>query len=217
MPDLEVAIEGEQIVLLPERALDWPRAATLFVADIHLGKAAAFRAASVAIPDGNLGDDLTRLSRALARTGASRLVLLGDLLHARKGRAASTLKAITEWRASHASLDILLVRGNHDVRAGDPPDEWAITCVDAPALLPPFVLRHEPVESREGYTLAGHLHPGVRLVGSARQEMRLPCFWFGVRVGVLPAFSTFTGLAVVKPAPGDRVFVVVDDEVIPVT
>src|SRR5438105_4823650 len=84
--------------VLPARALYWPRAGTLFAADIHLGKAATFRAASIAIPEGPTGDDLARLSQALARTGACRLVMLGDLFHARKGRATSILSAIAEWR-----------------------------------------------------------------------------------------------------------------------
>ena len=215
--DLELELEGERILLLPERAVYWPLAESLFVADVHWGKAATFRAAAIAIPDETVGDNLARLTQALDRTGARRLILLGDLLHARRGRAASVLASIGDWRTRHARLEILLVRGNHDVRAGDPPAEWNIACADAPVLLAPFVLHHEPVESESGYTLAGHLHPGVRLVGSARQEVRLPCFWFGARIGVLPAFSTFTGLATVRPQVGDRVFVIVEDEVIAVT
>jgi uncharacterized protein len=215
--ELDIELCSERLVLLVERALYWPRAETLFVADIHLGKAAAFRASSIAVPEGTMGDDLARLSRALSRTDARRLVLLGDLLHARKGRAESILASIAAWRAEHRELEILLVRGNHDLHAGDPPPEWNITCTDAPVLMPPFVLQHEPVASGEGYTLSGHLHPGVRLTGSARQEIALPCFWFGRRIGVLPAFSAFTGLALVRPVTGDQVFVVVDDEVIAVT
>jgi uncharacterized protein len=212
----ELDIASEHLVLLEERALYWPRAETLFIADVHLGKAAAFRASSIPIPDGTTGDDLGRLSQALERTGARRLVLLGDLLHARKGRVESTFAEITAWRSNYPQLEIQLVRGNHDLRAGDPPAEWNMKCADAPVLMPPFVLQHEPLESKEGYTLAGHLHPGVRLMGSARQEIALPCFWFGSRIGVLPAFSAFTGLALIRPHTGDRVFVIVEDEVIAV-
>ena len=45
-------------MLLAERALYWPRAATLFVADVHLGKAAAFRAGGVPLPRGATAADL---------------------------------------------------------------------------------------------------------------------------------------------------------------
>ena len=37
-------------------------------------------------------------------------------------------------------------------------------------------------------------------------RLRLPCFWFGAHVGVLPAFGTFTGMHPIKPAKGERIF-----------
>ena len=42
---------------------------------------------------------------------------------------------------------------------------------------------------------------------------RLPCFWFGTSLGVLPAFGDFTGLADVDPAPSDQVWVIAGDQV----
>ncbi len=213
---IEIELKDEQVELMPERALFWPRMSTLFVADTHWGKDAAFRASSVAIPGGVMADDLRRLAQALGRTKAQRLILLGDLFHARKGRVPHVQAMIVAWREQFTQLDILLIRGNHDRKAGDPPTEWRMACVDAPCTVAPFVLQHEPVESKEGYALAGHLHPGVRLVGAGRQEMTLPCFWFGPRVAVLPAFGSFTGLSVVTPRLGDNVFVIVEDQIIDV-
>ena len=55
-----------------------------------------------------------------------------------------TLRAIDEWRAAHSSIEMLLVRGNHDTRAGDPPESLQIACVDGPALEGPFALAHHP-------------------------------------------------------------------------
>ena len=214
--DPEIDLAGERMALLPERAMFWSRAMTLFVADTHWGKDAAFRAASIAVPGGVLADDLARLSCAIERTHARRLIILGDLLHAKKGRAPATLSTIAAWREQHADLEILLVRGNHDQGAGDPPDEWRFVCVDAPSELAPFVLQHEPAESRAGYALGGHIHPAVRLNGLGRQSVQLPCFWFGRRVGVLPAFGGFTGCATVAPRQSDQVFVVVEGEIMQV-
>ncbi len=201
-------------MLLPERALFWPRVATLFVADTHWGKAATFRSAGIALPGGTTTDDLARLSGVLQRTGARRLVLLGDLLHAKAGRVWQTLDAVAAWRATCPRLEVLLVRGNHDRHAGDPPPEWRFAVVDAPHVMSPFVLLHQPNEQPDGYALAGHLHPGVRLQGAGRQRLQPPCFWFGAHVGVLPSFGSFTGMAVVTPMPSDRVYVVADDAVL---
>ena len=217
MTDASVRLAGEEVLLLPERAAFWPRAATLIVADLHWGKGATFRAAGIPIPFGSTGDDLRRLDAALDRTCVRRLVVLGDLFHARAGRiAARTLGELRRWRARRAQLEILLVRGNHDRHAGDPPDDLRINCLNAPAFVPPFVLRHEPGVSADGDTLAGHVHPGLVLAGLGLQRERLPCFWLTPRGAVLPAFGSFTGLAPVLPAPEDRVLVVAEDEVIEV-
>jgi DNA ligase-associated metallophosphoesterase len=218
MSDCSITLAGEAVTLLPERALYWHRSEALIAADLHWGKAATFRASGIALPGGTTSDDLARLDRALARTGARRLIVLGDLFHARAGRiAAPTLAAIRAWRPRRADVEILLVRGNHDRHAGDPPADLRINAVNAPAFVPPFVLRHEPAESTAGYGLAGHLHPAAALVGPGRQRERLPCFLVGPRAAVLPAFGSFTGSAVVEPRPDHRVFVVAGDEVLEVS
>ena len=77
----------------------------------------------------------------------------------------------------------------------------------------------DPANTRrlDGYVLAGHIHPGVRLHGAGKQSVRLPCFWFGARTAVLPAFGEFTGLASVDVQPGDHVWVIADDEIVDVS
>lgn len=219
---LRIDVCGEAVVLLPERALLWERAATLIAADAHLGKAAAFRAAALPLPGGTTSETLGRLSAALERTEARRLVLLGDFFHARAGRAVRTLGAISAWRERHADLEILLVRGNHDRGAGDPPPEWRFRCVDEPFPDPPFAFRHFPVEEPagpvdgyvDGYALAGHVHPVVSLAGGGRWSETLPCFLFRETGGILPAFGAFTGGGRVRPRQGDRVFAVAGDAVV---
>lgn len=214
MSGVPIEVHGEQLVLLPERAVYWVRTRTLLVADPHFGKAAAFRAAGIPVPRGTTGEGLARLDALVRRVGPGRVVFLGDFLHARSGRAANTLAAFQRWHEENPAVSLVLVRGNHDRHAGDPPDELGLACVDAPLVERPFVLAHHPVTSDEGYVMAGHIHPGVVLSGAGRQRERLPCFWFGPTGAVLPAFGDFTGLAEVVPAEGDRVFVIAGDEVV---
>ncbi|NJD87752.1 MAG: ligase-associated DNA damage response endonuclease PdeM [Betaproteobacteria bacterium] len=210
----ECVVAGERLVLLAQRAAWWPARETLFVADFHLGKAASFRRAGIALPAGTTTENVERLERALEARAAAHLVFLGDFLHSAEGRAPATLERFARWRAARPGLAITLVRGNHDDRAGDPPAEWDIRCVNPGEALGPFALVHEPAPVRGGYALAGHVHPAVRLAERGGQSLRLPCFWFGPRVGVLPSFGAFTGSALVRPRAGDQVFVVADDEVI---
>jgi DNA ligase-associated metallophosphoesterase len=212
--DLTITLHNEILILMPERAAFWPAQRALFVADVHVGKAAAFRALSVAVPEGNLADDLTRLSCAIERMDAERVVLLGDVLHAKHGRADHVMQQVAGWRATYSRRQFMIVRGNHDVRAGDPPADWRMECVDAPAMLAPFVLCHEPCESDAGTVLCGHVHPAFRLWGRGGMSATLPCFVIGARRMMLPAFGSFTGNALVKPADGERIAVIADDEVI---
>jgi uncharacterized protein len=209
-------VRGQTLALLPERAISWTDASTLLVADTHFGKAATFRRTGLAVPTGTTADALDRLDAALARTGASRVIFLGDLLHARVGRAASTLDAMAAWRRAWTGLDLVLVRGNHDRAAGDPPPELTIRCVDPPLVDGPFAFAHFPGAMPGYHLFAGHLHPAVKLVGRGRARARLPCFWFRPGSTVLPAFGDFTGSADVTPLPGDRIWVVTGTQVMPV-
>ena len=216
MSSAVVDVVGERLVLLPERAVYWDRLKTLLIADPHFGKAAAFRAAGVLVPRGTTSDTLQRLDASLTLSGAERIVFLGDFLHAKEGRAPETLRTINEWRDRWAHVEMTLVRGNHDARAGDPPKEMRIACVSGTMPERPFVFAHHPVRSDDGYVVAGHIHPGVTLRGAGKQASKLPCFWFGRATAVLPAFGEFTGLAVVSPVEGDRVWVLVDGAVVSV-
>ena len=209
---LTTALDGERVTLLAERALYWPRERTVFVADVHLGKAAAFRAGGVPLPRGSTAADLARLTRVLERTGASRIVVLGDFIHAKAGRVPALAEAFARWRIQHAAIDVMLVRGNHDARAGDPPAAWNVGCVDEPFALPPFLACHRITQPASGYALCGHVHPGVRVHGSGEQSARLPCFVLGARRAILPAFGRFTWLADVLPAPRERIVVIAGRE-----
>lgn len=213
--DTEIQLAGQRLLLLPERAAWLPEAGTLLVADVHLGKAHSFRRLGVPVPGGTTAGTLQRLGRVLNRTRASRLVILGDLLHGPLMREAAALDALATWRRSYADVEVTLVRGNHDDRAGDPPPQLGITCVDegdAAAGIGALSLQHHPRPRPDAYVLAGHTHPCITLRGRW-DGLRLPCFWFGRQVGVLPAFGEFTGMHPARPGPGDRVYAVGDARV----
>jgi DNA ligase-associated metallophosphoesterase len=211
----ECSVAGEKLVLLPEKVAYWPAKKALFVADFHLGKAASFRSAGIPLPSGTTTENVERLGRAIDKTGAGQVVFLGDFLHSKQGRAGSTFGRFAAWRESRKGVELTIVRGNHDKKAGDPPDAWGVRCIEAGESLGPFILNHEPGASRGGYALSGHIHPAVRL-SAGGESLRLPCFWFGARYGVLPAFGAFTGSAEVLPKRGDQVFVIAEEEVLQV-
>jgi DNA ligase-associated metallophosphoesterase len=214
-----VALAGTRVALLAERALWWPDERTLFVADLHLGKAETFRALGVPVPDGPTAATLRRLDALVRARDARRVVVLGDLLHARQAHTPATLGVLAAWRDAHPRLDCVLVRGNHDDHAGDPPAALGIACVDPGAPLGPFTLHHAPAPEAggqppgDGHRLCGHVHPAVRLRGRAGDSIRLRCFVVGRAQTVLPAFGDFTGAACVTHGPGLRVVAIAGDRV----
>jgi len=212
---MQIELQGERLMLCAEHAIFWPARNTLFIADAHFGKAASFRARGVPVPESTTQANLATLDALIARQPVQRIVFLGDFLHSREARAPQTLAALARWRARHAGLEMVLVEGNHDTHAGAPPENLDIRMVEEPLIDGPFALCHLPVPVAGRYVLAGHLHPAYRLAGR-RDAVRLPCFWFGESVGVLPAFGDFTGAKSIHPAQGDRVYMVAGDSVIAV-
>ena len=214
---MELQAGGTTLRLLAQRALFLPEHGLLLVADAHIGKAVSFRRLGVPVPGGTTGETLARLDEAIDATGARHVMFLGDLLHSARSRAASTWAAVGAWRERHADLELTLVRGNHDSHAGDPPPEWRVHCIDGPLRLGgpgSLALAHHPDPVAGAYALAGHVHPAAVVGGRrAHDSLRLPCFHFGDRVGVLPAFGAFTGMHVLPRTPGDRVYVVAGDTV----
>lgn len=204
---------GRPLTLLAEKAAFLAASRTLLVADAHIGKAVTFRALGVPVPRGTTSETLAALSALIATWRARRVVFLGDFLHSAHAKAPATLGAVARWRRAHAALDLVLVRGNHDDRAGDPPPYLGMTVVDEPFELDGLALCHHPRPRRGAYVLAGHLHPCVSLGGRAFDHLRLPCFWLGDDVGVLPAFGAFTGMHPIRAGASDRVFAIADGAV----
>jgi DNA ligase-associated metallophosphoesterase len=203
---LTVELGGDALVLLPQKAAFWPRERMLIIADIHFGKAAAFRSWGIPVPRGTTSENLHALDELVALTGARHVLFLGDFLHARAAHAASTQAAMLAWRDSRRELVLTLVRGNHDKHAGDPAARLGIELVDEPWTLGPYSFCHHPDIDAPGYILAGHVHP-VYVLATRSDALRLPCFIAGPRRMILPSFGAFTGGHALRPEPGERVWV----------
>ena len=203
------------LCLTPERAVVWPAERTVFIADVHLGKAAVFRARGIPVPRGTTSAMLMRLTHLIARTQAQRLVVLGDFLHARESHAHGTLAALRAWRADHAALDCIIVQGNHDRHAGALESSLSFTLQARPFEAPGLIGVHEASEAASllahaapdmPLILAGHVHPVVTL-RDRLDQLRLPCYRLSHNVLTLPAFGEFTG-GHASHAQGDRLFAI---------
>lgn len=211
---------GQRLSLLPEKAVFLPASHTLLVADMHLGKAATFCRLGVPVPHATNAETLQTLATLVRRWQVRRVVFLGDFLHAAEAHDLPTHTAFLQWRhqPAHASLSLVLVRGNHDQHAGDPPAVWGVTPVDEPWPCEGLMLLHHPTAAPADATLclAGHEHPCVHVHGRGRDHLRLPCFHERGNVLVLPSFGAFTGMHTVPAVKGDAIYAVTGDRVMAV-
>ena len=214
------AVRGGILKLLPERAVWAPGAKTLFVADLHLGKAATFRALGAPAPTGVSEETLRRLAELIETISAQHVVALGDFTHARPAMTPGLLKSLCAWRRRWSSLAFTVVLGNHDRGAGQFYSDCGFACADAPALIGGIECRHHPI-ARDNVSgplaLAGHVHPVVRLNGPGRDSLRTPCFVMSERQIVLPAFGEFVGGSLVTSGEGERALIATTRGVFDVT
>lgn len=202
-----LAIGDNQLLLLADKAIYWPQQKALLVADVHFGKAAAYRALGQPVPLGTTSDNLKRLDDLLCRYPTEQLIFLGDFLHSPKSHAPATLAALRAWRMSHKSIECILIRGNHDLKAGDPPLDLNIRIVSEPYLLKDLALQHSPEPHVTHHVIAGHIHPKFNLHGKGRQSLVLPCFLHNLQVTVLPSFGDFTGGFIIEAEMANKIYV----------
>ena len=203
-----IELGGTRLQLLAGRAAFWPERSALLVSDVHFGKAAALRSAGRPVPPGTTAADLERLDQLLENTSAERLWITGDFLHSPSSRHRPTLERLGAWFAGKSRLQRLLVRGNHDERAGDPPAEWGFEVVDEPHDVGPWYLCHYPRTELDKPSIAGHLHPGVAIADASGEKLKRPAFLVRRRGLVLPSFGALTGSHVYRGEPGERVFAI---------
>ncbi len=203
------AIKGEQLLLLPERAILWKSKQTLIVSDLHLGKAGHFRKHGIPISRKIHLTDLQILQSLIQNHKPERVILLGDLFHSFEN---NEWQDFLQFINVYDFVSFVLVEGNHDILMEYPRSLELTTLLE----IPPFSFSHIREESAH-FNLSGHIHPGISIRGKGRQSITMPCFYFSDGYGLLPAFGQFTGIKKIRPKKEDVVFGIADGTVIELT
>jgi DNA ligase-associated metallophosphoesterase len=211
---IKIVVSGEELILMPERVVYWRLKRALLLADLHLGKITHFRRSGIPVPTKVNEDNLSSLVDLINLTKPERLICLGDLFHSHYN---ADWEEFGELVNHFSTVSFELVLGNHDIMSALQYERKGIK-VYKELKMGNFLLTHHPLENLEAdlYNLAGHVHPGVTMLGKGRQALTLPCFYFGKQLGLLPAFGGFTGMARIRPQKEDRVYVIAEDKVIEV-
>jgi DNA ligase-associated metallophosphoesterase len=235
---LQHTIRNNNFWVSSQRCLFWEEENALVLSDLHFGKTGHFRKAGIAVPQDVYKEDLQRLVSTIQHFKANQLIIVGDLFHSHHNKE---LEWFRRWRSDLSSLEIHLIKGNHDILH----DLWYtdsdMVVYDEELIIKGFSFRHDPgskMESQENksqgtsqkfqipntttecpapnYLFCGHVHPGISIRGMARQSLHFPCFHFTDTHCVLPAFSRFTGTYSIAPQKGEKVYAIVEDSLISV-
>jgi len=205
-------IRNQNLWLTAQRSIFWEEEKALIVSDLHFGKTGHFRKSGIAVPQNVYKEDLQRLVSLLRFFDPKKLIVVGDFFHS---HANIELDWFKKWRSDFPLLEILLVKGNHDILKDGWYRETNIQVIDNELTVGPFLFIHDKCEERKDlYTFCGHIHPGIYLQGMGKQSLRLPCFYFGKAHCILPAFSKFTGTALIEPLVNENVFAIVESRLI---
>jgi uncharacterized protein len=207
-------VGGQALMLLPEKAVFLPDSDTLIVADVQLGKPSPFLQPAVAGTHNSAPDaTLSELTRLIQKLSVRHLVFLGHFL--RGDMEPSLSVELQRWRELHHLLELTVVNEPNDVAVNLTLD-LAVQTRTEPLLCQGLVLRHQPELGDLGFVLAGSTYPCVNIGGIGGRThdwLRLPCFWFAQRLGVLPTFGALSGMETIRAKRGDRVFAVAVDRV----
>ncbi|MEV8465239.1 ligase-associated DNA damage response endonuclease PdeM [Fluviibacterium sp. DFM31] len=186
MNDHHFSFHGAALRARPSGALWWPAEHLLVVSDLHLGKSdrIARRGGSM-LPPYESHDTLARLETELDRTGARRVICLGDSFDDRTA-ARDLEEDLTLWLTRLiAGRDWTWVEGNHDPGPLELPGTHR-----AETSLGPLSFRH--IATPASGEVSGHYHPKARL-GLRGTSVSRPCFLVDSARIILPAFGTYTG------------------------
>ncbi len=204
---------GQTLILHASGALYWVEEKSLLIADMHLGKATHFNSHGISVPRAVENRTLQRLKDLLNIFSPEKCYFLGDLFHSRYN---AVWDLFCDFLIQHPEVNWTLVPGNHDILEKDKYHSCPLIISEIAINVGPFVFIHEQSQDQmEGYQISGHVHPGVILKGKGRQQLRMPCFWFGKKAAILPAFGEFTGMHTVRPEKEDTVFVIAEQHVLP--
>ena len=188
--NINVDCNGATLQLSNLRCACWQEEKMLILSDMHLGKTAHFRQHGIQIPSSVMQSDLQRLSTAIVTYNADKLLVVGDMFH--KDYNAD-IKLFSEWKNAFKHIKFLLVKGNHDKLDDVHYSQLGIEVFKNNYTLNNLFFTHD-FYTNTGFTISGHLHPGVLIRGKADQTIKLPCFVKTSQQLILPAFSKFTGL-----------------------
>ena len=207
-------IQNNTFWLTPQRCIFWEEEQALILSDLHLGKTGHFRKNGIPVPQKIFKEDLQCLLDQISYFKPRTIIAVGDLFHS---EANKEMDLFLKWRNDFPDLAFILVKGNHDILHTDWYTQAGIIVKEGLYTVGDFDFVHDPAEVKtenKNYLFSGHIHPGVSISGLGKQNLQFPCYYFSGKQAILPAFSKFSGLAIMKKKKTDTVFAIVNQSLV---
>jgi len=204
----KIELLKEDLFLLPEKALYWQAKKLLLIANIRFGKSESFQIEEISKTSNKNWKQIHQLIRLYQ---PNRLCFLGGLFQSTK---------IKEWRVfgeliqSYENVSFELVLGSHENLPAAAYLDLGFNKVYETLVEPPFVFSHDLLESSSFYNISAQVKPGIELKG--KKTYKASCFYFGKKQAFLPAFNDFSDLTIMDLKESARVFVLSENQVIPI-
>lgn len=201
---------NQHFKLLSQKAVYWEEKKALIISDLHLGKAGHFRKHGIAISQASAFKDLEKLRDLIIEYTPYSIIFLGDLFHSDYNME---WKHFIELRKCFSHVSFILIRGNHDIIKPELYIQNNITLYDS-LNIEGFLLSHEKTENEKcTFLFYGHTHPGIKIKGSGKLSLKLPCFAQKGNMLMLPAFGELTGLHIIHQKEYDKIYVVGNEKI----
>ncbi|MDO8995971.1 ligase-associated DNA damage response endonuclease PdeM [Sediminibacterium sp.] len=209
-------IHEQHFWLSAQRSIYWEEQKTMIVSDTHFGKTGHFRKSGIAVPQQVYKEDLQRFFSLATDLKPERILVVGDFFHSTDNEEHNLF---LRWKNDFNSLQITLIKGNHDILGNTWYENAGIQLIEDFYEIGQFRFQHDPAENdflvkENTFVFSGHVHPGIQMRGIGKQSLRLPCFYFTQNQCILPAFSKFSGLAIVKPKKQNQIYAIANDNII---
>ena len=205
---------NNRFIVTARKTLFWENEKIMILSDLHLGKTGHFRKSGIGIPQTVMLEDMQRLFAEIQHFNPTTIIIIGDLFHSTGNKEH---EFFLKWRHDFPQLEIILIKGNHDILHENWYQAAGIKIVPRYLCKEPFIFLHDLEdlpEACELFAFAGHVHPAIQMRGVGKQSLRLPCFYFGKQYAILPAFGNFTGTYTIEPQQGDAVFAIAEKSII---
>lgn len=215
-----ISVGSASLQLNPTGSVYWEAENSLLVADLHLGKETSFRKAGMPLPGNASAKTCRALLKEISHFQPTRVIVLGDLVHARCSWSQELEEIIAEL-CNSCRIDLIV--GNHDLGSRMQLQACGLILHEPYLEMADLQLIHDPgavdakrLDGNSKHIVAGHLHPGLRLGSATTDSVQLKCFLVSPSLLVLPAYGFLTGAKCLPLENAQTAFVIADNALLKV-